>query len=197
MHTTVFATPPAPFTESATSFRASDMREALSCPVCRLVQFRTRNSLCRRCHKPLDPVDLESSEPQSILVTSASAPVDDVSEVARVLGACVREFRKERGMTQQDLAGCMEVPRTYISKVEMSKAIPTLASLERFAAALGVKVRHLICDARSRRENEIASLFQDEFLGVIARLAGKLNRSHRASILHAAHDAVVGGLFSA
>ncbi len=115
----------------------------------------------------------------------------------RAIGARVRELRKERGMTQRELARRMEVPRTYISKIEMSKAIPTLASLDRIASALGVDVRDLICDAQSRRENEVAALFQEEFLGEIARLADKLNPLQRALVLRAAHDAAIGRPLSA
>jgi transcriptional regulator with XRE-family HTH domain len=76
--------------------------------------------------------------------------------------------------------GVWGVPRTYISKVERSKAIPTLASLDRIATALGVEVRHLICDARSRRANKVTAIFHDEFLGEIACLVDKLNPLQRA-----------------
>ncbi len=179
------------------SFMQSEAREVLSCPACRLVQFRTRNSLCRRCYKPLDPPEPQSFEPQPVAVAPSSPSVDGIPEVVRALGARVRELRKEHGMTQRELARRMEVPRTYISKIEMSKAIPTLASLDRIASALGVDVRDLICDARSRRENEVAALFQDEFLGEIARLANKLNALQRALVLRAAHDAAIGRPLSA
>ena len=176
---------------STSSFMQPETREILSCPACRLVQFRTRNSLCRRCHKPLDPPDAESMQSQPFLLASAPASVDDVPEAAKLLGARIRELRKERGMTQRDLARRMEVPRTYISKVERSKVIPTLASLDRIATALGVVVRHLICDARSRRANEVTAIFHDEFLGEIACLADKLNPVHRALLLRAARDAAL------
>jgi transcriptional regulator with XRE-family HTH domain len=174
---------------ATSSFMQPETREILSCPACRLVQFRTRNSLCRRCHKPLDPPDPESMQPQPFLMASAPASMDDLSEAAKLLGARVRELRKESGMTQRDLARSMEVPRTYISKVERSKAIPTLASLDRIATALGVEARHLICDARSRRANEVIAIFRDEFLGEIACLADKLNPLQRALLLRAARDA--------
>ena len=176
---------------STPSFMQPETREILPCPACRLVQFRTRNSLCRRCHKPLDPPDPESTQPQPFLMASAPASVDDLSEAAKLLSARVRELRKESGMTQRDLARSMEVPRTYISKVERSKVIPTLAYLDRIATAFGVEVRHLICDARSRRANEVTAIFHDEFLGEIACLADKLNPVHRALLLRAARDAAL------
>ncbi len=45
----------------------------------------------------------------------------------------VREIRRARHLSQRQLASRMQVPRTYISKIENGKAIPTLGSLERLA----------------------------------------------------------------
>jgi hypothetical protein len=82
-------------TVSSSSFMQPETREVLSCLACRLVQFRTRNSLCQRCHKNLGPPDPGSMQPQPSLLASAPASVDDVPEAAKVLGARVRELRKE------------------------------------------------------------------------------------------------------
>ena len=78
----------------------------------------------------------------------------------------------------------MQVPRTYISKIENGKAIPTLGSLERLAEALEVDMCQLVRDSRSRREEEIAAIFADPFLAEIAALA--------AASGAAASDAVYG-----
>jgi transcriptional regulator with XRE-family HTH domain len=73
----------------------------------------------------------------------------------------------------------MQVPRTYISKIENGKAIPTLGSLERLAAALGVDVRQLVRDARSRRDEEVAAILADPLLAEIAALLPHLDSLHR------------------
>ena len=65
----------------------------------------------------------------------------------------------------------MQVPRTYISKIENGKAIPTLGSLERLAGALEVDICQLVRDARSRREEEVAAILADPFLAEIAGLS--------------------------
>jgi transcriptional regulator with XRE-family HTH domain len=82
----------------------------------------------------------------------------------------------------------MQVPRTYISKIENGKAIPTLNSLERLAAALGVDVRHLVRDARSRRDEEVASMLADPLLAEIAALLPGLEALHRSLLLGAARE---------
>ena len=69
----------------------------------------------------------------------------------------VRELRRARHLSQRQLAGRMQVPRTYISKIENGKAIPTLGSLERLANALEVGMSQLVRDARSLRETNRAA----------------------------------------
>jgi transcriptional regulator with XRE-family HTH domain len=129
------------------------------------MQYRTSNSLCRRCHKPLDFEEPVQLAPQ--LVTSQ--PVPNSGDAGSQVAAQVRDLRRARHLSQRQLAGRMQVPRTYISKIENGKAIPTLGSLERLALALGVEVRNLVRDARSRRDEEVAAILSDPFLAEIAR----------------------------
>ncbi|MGA7706287.1 MAG: helix-turn-helix transcriptional regulator, partial [Acidobacteriaceae bacterium] len=50
----------------------------------------------------------------------------------------LREIRNARHLSQRQLAARLEVPRTYISKIENGRAMPTLSSLQRLANALSV-----------------------------------------------------------
>ena len=86
----------------------------------------------------------------------------------------------------------MQVPRTYISKIENGKAIPTLGSLERLAAALEVDVSQLVRDARSRREEEVAAVMADPFLAEIAALLPNLDALHRTLFSGAVRDMAMG-----
>jgi transcriptional regulator with XRE-family HTH domain len=104
----------------------------------------------------------------------------------------VREIRKARHLSQRQLAGRMQVPRTYISKIENGKAIPTLGSLERLADALQVDVCQLVRDTRSRREEEVASVLADPFLAEIAALLPNLDSLHRTLVYGAVRDASTG-----
>jgi transcriptional regulator with XRE-family HTH domain len=104
----------------------------------------------------------------------------------------VKEIRRARHLSQRQLAGRMQVPRTYISKIENGKAIPTLSSLERLANALGVHVRQLVRDARSQRDAEEATILSDPLLAEIAALLPCLGSLHRSLIASAAHDMALG-----
>jgi transcriptional regulator with XRE-family HTH domain len=104
----------------------------------------------------------------------------------------VREIRRARHLSQRQLAGRMQVPRTYISKIENGKAIPTLGSLERLALALEVDVYHLVRDARSRRDAEVTAIFNDPFLAELATVLPHLNAMQRTLLLGAVRDAASG-----
>src|SRR3974390_3376041 len=76
------------FVESKPSQLELDEREVLACLYCRLVQFRTRSSLCRRCHKPLDGVVWHRSELDASVIQAQPAATD-VSDAVRNLGVRV------------------------------------------------------------------------------------------------------------
>src|SRR5215813_9705898 len=119
----------------ATTLAPVDSREVVRCDRCLLVQFRTNNNLCRRCHTSLD-----EDEPEIIV----SAPLPQMMPVPGHgpghlnLAAAIRSLRLRNGLSQRQLASRMAVPRTYVSKIENEKATPTLSSLERLARALEV-----------------------------------------------------------
>ena len=177
------------FVDSKQSRVEHDEREVLACCHCRLVQFRTRTSLFRRCHKPLDGevwnrTELDAAGVRSELVTN------EVSDAVKNLGVRVLEIRKERGLMQRVLASRMNVPRTYISKVETGRVLPSLSTLWRIAAGFEVSVTYLLCDeSERRRDDEIARILADPFLAEIAQVVDKQNAVHRALILRAVRNA--------
>ena len=172
----------------ATTLASVEAREVLRCEYCSLVQFRTSNSLCRRCHKPLEIEEPEPAVPQLVTATSQAPEESDGIDVARA----VREVRHGRNLSQRQLAGRMQVPRTYISKIENGKAVPTLSSLERLALALEVDICELLRDGRSRRARETACLMGDPFLAEIAPLIAQLDGFQRSMFLNQVRELACG-----
>jgi transcriptional regulator with XRE-family HTH domain len=172
----------------ATTLVSVETREVVRCDYCSLVQFRTSNSMCRKCHKPLDVEEPAVLAPQ--LVTTA--PVEASTEAGLHVAGQVRDIRKARHLSQRQLASRMDVPRTYISKIENGKAIPTLGSLERLADALEVHVSQLVRDARSMRDEEVASILADPFLAEIALLLPQMDSLQRTLFSGAVRDVAVG-----
>ena len=172
----------------ATTLVSVETREVVRCDYCSLVQYRTSNSLCRKCRRPLDIEEPAPLTPQ--LVTAQPAPAS--TEAGLQVAGQVREIRRARHLSQRQLAGRMQVPRTYISKIENGKAIPTLGSLERLAKALEVDVSQLVRDSRSRRDEEVAAILADPLLAEIAALLPQLDSLHRTLIYGSVRDMATG-----
>jgi transcriptional regulator with XRE-family HTH domain len=56
----------------------------------------------------------------------------------------VKRLRERRGLTQAALAKAVDVHRVYIAQIEGQTKVPSIATLEKIAKALGVKVGRLL-----------------------------------------------------
>jgi transcriptional regulator with XRE-family HTH domain len=171
----------------ATMMASVEQREVLRCDSCTLVQFRTVNSHCRRCKKPLDIVEPEPAPAPIALVPPAAA-----QEGGLQVATAVRDLRHVRNLSQRQLAARMGVPRTYISKIENGKAMPTLSSLDRLARALKVDIAALLRDANTRHRDETAVLTADPFLAEIAAYTSQLDSLQRSIFLNHVRELAAG-----
>jgi transcriptional regulator with XRE-family HTH domain len=145
------------------------------------VQFRTNNNLCRKCKLSLDTVE-EPPVPEMLPPTAENG---HVSHSPLQIAAAIRMMRQRSGLSQRQLAMRMQVPRTYVSKIENDKATPTLSSLQRLANALEVSVPDLLiasCE-NSTRDAEIEQLMADEFIREIVPFVAKLDAMQRSTVL--------------
>lgn len=55
-----------------------------------------------------------------------------------LLGARIKEIRKARGLTQEQLAEKIDVEQKHVSRIESGKNYPTIDRLEKMADALNV-----------------------------------------------------------
>lgn len=170
----------------ATTLAPVDSREVLRCDHCLLVQFRTNNNLCRKCKLSLDTIE-EEPVPEAI-VAAAETTSNGGSQLQ--IAVAIRSMRLRIGLSQRQLALRMQVPRTYVSKIENDKATPTLSSLERLARALEVSVPELLessCNTASRQK-EIDELMADPFIAEMVPFVAKLDALQRSSFLAQIRD---------
>ena len=87
----------------ATTLAPVDSREVVRCDRCLLVQFRTTNSLCRRCHLSLDEEEAE--------IVEAPAPqmIPPAHRGHLNLAASIRAIRLRNGLSQRQLAGTANI----------------------------------------------------------------------------------------
>jgi transcriptional regulator with XRE-family HTH domain len=169
----------------ATTLAPVDSREVVRCEHCLLVQFRTTNDLCRRCHASLDEEEPEVVVPAPM---PQLAPSPGGNHGHLNLAIAIRSLRLRNGLSQRQLATRMAVPRTYVSKIENEKATPTLSSLERLARALEVTVPDLLSGGERSRQEEIRELAQDQFIADILPFLGQLNPMQMSSIVAQVRD---------
>ncbi|MGI9103358.1 MAG: helix-turn-helix domain-containing protein [Terriglobales bacterium] len=166
----------------ATTLAPVDSREVVRCDRCSLVQFRTNNNLCRRCKTSLD-----EEEPEPVVVQPEPQPQAPCMHRHGVqVALAIRSLRQRSGLSQRQLALRMNVPRTYVSKIENEKATPTLSSLERLARALQVTVPDLI--AGGGNEDEVRDLVRDDFIAELVPYLPRLNGMQWQSVMAQMRD---------
>lgn len=65
------------------------------------------------------------------------------TELHKKFGKRVQELRKERGLTQEDLAGEVGVDRSYMGFVERGEKNATLDKIGKIASALHIRLKEL------------------------------------------------------
>lgn len=98
------------------------------------------------------------------------------------IGQKIRQFRKERGLSQMDIARATGMRSGYISRVENGKTVPSVASVERFAAVLGVPLYQFFRDPTG----QVPRAGDDKGEGLFALLqeyVHLMERSDRALVL--------------
>lgn len=56
----------------------------------------------------------------------------------------IRQYRKERNLSQEDLADLAEIDRTYVSQIERAIGNPSLGVMVKVADALNVELMQLL-----------------------------------------------------
>jgi len=118
-----------------------------------------------------------------VVAEVASAPTNGNGHAHLQVAFAIRSLRQRSGLSQRQLALRMQVPRTYVSKIENEKATPTLSSLQRLANALQVRVPDLLNGGNRSPEDELRDLLADEFIAQLVPYVSKLNGMQWSTIL--------------
>jgi transcriptional regulator with XRE-family HTH domain len=70
--------------------------------------------------------------------------MDKKQNILVYFGQKVREIRKEKGLSQEELAHKADLHRTYIGMIERAEKNITLINIEKIANALEVNINNLI-----------------------------------------------------
>ncbi|WP_238331430.1 MULTISPECIES: helix-turn-helix domain-containing protein [unclassified Acetobacter] len=64
--------------------------------------------------------------------------------IREILAANLKRYRRERGVSQEELAHLAEIDRTYISSLERCQYAASIEVVDRLAKALGVRASQLL-----------------------------------------------------
>ena len=81
-----------------------------------------------------------------------------MSKIVEILGNNIRNLRKERNWTQEQLAEKAEISVPYMTQIELGKKQASLETVENIAKALSVSIDELFRSSPSRNKSINASL---------------------------------------
>lgn len=73
----------------------------------------------------------------------------------KTFGALLQELRKEKGLSQEELAYQCSLDRTYISLLETGRRIPTITTLFKVSAALDIRPEAFIARMEVSYQNSL------------------------------------------
>jgi transcriptional regulator with XRE-family HTH domain len=114
--------------------------------------------------------------PGQPVLTPEPAPIN--------IGATIRGFRLQRGMSQGDIEKRTGLLRCYLSRVENGHTVPSLDTLQKIAGALDLPLSQFFSEDPVRSTHS-AALSSEEigFLTQIQRYAANLTESDRRLLL--------------
>jgi transcriptional regulator with XRE-family HTH domain len=112
-------------------------------------------------------------------------PPDSGAPIAVNIGATIRTYRLQKGMSQGDIEKRTGLLRCYLSRVENGHTVPSLDTLQKIAGAMDLQLAQFFADESVSREMSGMRLSEDEirFLTQIQRYAAKLSENDRKLLL--------------
>jgi len=63
---------------------------------------------------------------------------------SRILGIIIKQYRKNKNLSQEVLSGLANVDRSHLSKIELGLRSPTVAALSKIANAMDIKASDVL-----------------------------------------------------
>lgn len=94
-----------------------------------------------RCRAPECPLKNVENTPWLNTLQEVALSCMNIREI---LAANLKRYRRERGVSQEELAHLAEIDRTYISSLERCQYAASIEVVDRLAKALGVQAADLL-----------------------------------------------------
>lgn len=103
------------------------------------------------------------------------------TDLARLLGANIRAYRKNLSLTQERLADRLEVSTPYLNLLEAGKKFPSEAVLWKLAQTLEVRPYELFVDplVDSSRASLVSSAVSEDFIAELGDLVREFAQDYQ------------------
>ena len=101
------------------------------------------------------------------------------------LGVSIRRIRQEKGLSQGEMQKRTGILRSYLSRVENGHTVPSLATLQRLASAMGVSLADFFA-AEGEGASATAPIPSDtasQYLGELKNYLPQLSTQQRQELL--------------
>ena len=108
-----------------------------------------------------------------------------VNTIAMNIGATIRAYRQQKGMSQGDIEKRTGLLRCYLSRVENGHTVPSLETLQKIARALDLQLSEFFAEEVVGKDMGGLNLNEDEirFLTQVQRYSSHLSESDRRLLL--------------
>jgi transcriptional regulator with XRE-family HTH domain len=141
------------------------------CLMAGIPQFTHGRKTCRRCGVMFPEYQLNKLQEGVFSSWSPEPTIPSTPTAVPNAGYTVYVLRTLRNLSQRQLGKKMGASRTYVSKIENGKAIPTLESCEKFANALEVTLFSFI--------EMMFDPLTDSFMDKLRKRAAEINEHER------------------
>ncbi len=76
-------------------------------------------------------------------------------DIKREIGEKIKRVRKQRGLTQEQLAEIMEISSRNLSNIELGNSFPKPETLEKFLSALNITTQTLFSNDSIKSDEEL------------------------------------------
>lgn len=99
-----------------------------------------------------------------------------MNDIKKLVGGRIKEIRKQRGLSQEQLTEKIGIAPKYLSRIELGNNFPYIGTLESIAAALDVEVKDLF-DFEHLKSPEINNKDLEKLLGKMDK--GRLKLAYK------------------
>lgn len=83
-----------------------------------------------------------------------------MGNISKALGIRIRELRKARGLSQEELAFKANIATSFLGMIERSKKTPTIDTVEKIATALDISFEELFSFSQNTADNQEFSVIE-------------------------------------